>query len=108
MDLHTEEIKMSQDDAPHEMEEEGAKYVRFLKWMKADDAINLDGGGSTTLWVNGYAEGGIVNHPSDNRKMEQSAAYKSGMDLDNFPASEKWDRSGERPVANVLIVRRKK
>jgi exopolysaccharide biosynthesis protein len=80
----------------------------FLKWMKTDDAINLDGGGSTTLWVNGYAEGGIVNHPSDNRKMEQSAAYKSGMDLDNFPASEKWDRSGERPVANVLIVRKKK
>lgn len=80
----------------------------FLKWMKADDAINLDGGGSTTLWINGYAEGGIVNHPSDNRKMEQSAAYKPGMDLDNFPASEKWDRSGERPVANVLVVRRKK
>ncbi|MGN6165512.1 MAG: phosphodiester glycosidase family protein [Flavisolibacter sp.] len=80
----------------------------FLKWMKADDAINLDGGGSTTLWINGYAEDGIVNHPSDNRKMEQSAAYKPGMDLDNFPASEKWDRSGERPVANVLIVRRKK
>lgn len=84
------------------------ELAAFLKWLKADDAINLDGGGSTTLWIDGYAEGGIVNHPSDNRKMEQSKEYKQGMDLDNFPASEKWDRSGERPVANVLIVKRKK
>jgi exopolysaccharide biosynthesis protein len=80
----------------------------FLKWIKAGDAVNLDGGGSTTLWVRGYAEGGVVNHPSDNRKMEQSKDYKPGMDLDNFPASDKWDRSGERPVANVLLVNRKK
>jgi exopolysaccharide biosynthesis protein len=84
------------------------ELASFLKWLKADDAINLDGGGSTTLWIRGYAEGGIVNHPSDNRKMELSKDYKPGMDLDNFPASEKWDRSGERPVANVILVSRKK
>ncbi|MGZ3917787.1 MAG: phosphodiester glycosidase family protein [Flavisolibacter sp.] len=83
------------------------ELAAFLKWMRADDAINLDGGGSTTLWIRDYAEGGIVNHPSDNRKMEHEKDYRPGMDLDNFPASEKWDRSGERPVANVLIVTRK-
>lgn len=84
------------------------ELANFLKWMKMSDAVNLDGGGSTTLWISGYAEGGIVNHPSDNRKMEQSKEFKPGMDLDNFPASDKWDRSGERTVANVLLVRAKK
>jgi exopolysaccharide biosynthesis protein len=45
------------------------------------DAINLDGGGSTTMVVHGE----VVNHPSDNRK---------------------FDPAGERPVANAVIVTR--
>ena len=45
------------------------------------DAINLDGGGSTTMVVHGE----VVNHPSDNRK---------------------FDPAGERPVANAIIVTR--
>lgn len=45
------------------------------------DAINLDGGGSTTMVVRGE----VVNHPSDNRK---------------------FDPAGERPVANVILVTR--
>lgn len=40
------------------------------------DAINLDGGGSTTMWIRNK---GIVNQPSD--------------------------KNGERPVANALIIR---
>lgn len=44
------------------------------------DAINLDGGGSTTMVV----RGAIVNHPSDNKQ---------------------FDALGERPVANAIIVR---
>lgn len=84
------------------------ELAAFLKWIKAEDAVNLDGGGSTTMWVRGFSDGGIVNHPSDNPKMMQSKDFKPGMDLDNFPASEKWDREGERPVANVLIVRKRK
>ena len=44
------------------------------------DAVNLDGGGSTTMVV----RGAVVNHPSDNRR---------------------FDSAGERPVANVIIVR---
>ena len=42
------------------------------------DAINLDGGGSTTLWLKGK---GIVNFPSD--------------------------ETGERPVANVFLIMEK-
>jgi exopolysaccharide biosynthesis protein len=80
----------------------------FLKWIEAKDAINLDGGGSTTMWINGHPDGGIINHPSDNKKMEQSKAYKPGMDLDNLAADEKkWDHGGERKVANVLLVNEK-
>ncbi|MBR6423602.1 MAG: phosphodiester glycosidase family protein [Bacteroidales bacterium] len=44
------------------------------------DAINLDGGGSTTMVVRGV----VVNHPSDNKR---------------------FDALGERPVANAIIVR---
>ena len=40
------------------------------------DAINLDGGGSTTMWVK---DKGIVNYPSD--------------------------KKGERPVANVILIK---
>ena len=39
------------------------------------DAINLDGGGSTTMWIKGK---GVINFPSD--------------------------ASGERPVSNVLLI----
>ena len=47
------------------------------------DAINLDGGGSTTLWMKGAKDGGILNHPSDNRK---------------------FDHKGERRVSNIIYV----
>jgi hypothetical protein len=84
-----------------------SELTRFLKWMKLPEAINLDGGGSTTLWVKNYPYGGIVNHPSDNRKWVHSDAYKAGMDLDNLPADTgKWDHAGERPVANVILITR--
>lgn len=56
-------------------------------------AVNLDGGGSSTLWLNPATNGtaslsytGVLNHPSDN---------------------EKFDRQGERHVDNSIIVLRK-
>jgi hypothetical protein len=80
----------------------------LMHWLKMDDAINLDGGGSTTLWVKNFPYGGVVNHPSDNRKWMHSDAYKPGMDLDNMPAdASKWDHTGERAVANVILIERK-
>ena len=45
------------------------------------EAINLDGGGSSTLWS---VDSGVVNHPYDNKQ---------------------FDHAGERVVPNVLIVK---
>lgn len=85
------------------------ELARLLKWLGANDAVNLDGGGSTTLWVSGFPDGGVINHPSDNNVLKNSKDYKPGTDLDNLAADvTKWDHSGERRVANVLLVNEKK
>jgi len=59
------------------------ELTKLMRWLNARDAINLDGGGSTTLWLNNYGENGVVNFPSDNRK---------------------WDHEGQRKVANVVLL----
>lgn len=44
--------------------------------LKCQDAINLDGGGSTSLWVKGV---GVLNHPSDEggeRKVVNAIVWK--------------------------------
>lgn len=56
---------------------------KTLLWLGCKDAINLDGGGSTTLWVKGQPNDGIVNHPSDNGR---------------------FDHHGERAVSNCILV----
>jgi len=48
---------------------------KYLQSIGCVYAINLDGGGSTTMWINGK---GIVNCPSD--------------------------KSGERPVSNAILI----
>jgi exopolysaccharide biosynthesis protein len=48
---------------------------KFLQDIGCVDAINLDGGGSTTMWVKGK---NVVNSPSD--------------------------KTGERPVSDALII----
>ena len=53
----------------------------ILQALGCRDALNLDGGGSTTLWLAGR---GVVNHPCDNRK---------------------YDHAGERAVANAVLLR---
>jgi exopolysaccharide biosynthesis protein len=60
------------------------ELTHIIKWLKAKDGINMDGGGSTTMWVNNQPGNGVVNYPSDNKK---------------------WDHYGERKVANVIIVK---
>jgi len=62
------------------------ELAKIMKWLGCTSAINLDGGGSTTLWVHGYGENGVVNYPSDNKK---------------------WDHEGERKVANVIFIKAK-
>lgn len=54
------------------------------KILGAEDAINLDGGGSTTLWLKGAPENGVLNYPSDNKR---------------------FDHKGERSVSNIFYVK---
>lgn len=42
-----------------------AEFAALLIELGAVDAVNLDGGGSTTLFVEGCSVTGNVNHPSD-------------------------------------------
>jgi len=57
---------------------------KLMRWLGCASAINFDGGGSTTLWVNGMPDHGVINYPSDNKK---------------------WDHEGQRRVANVILVK---
>ncbi len=58
------------------------ELTKIMRWLGCVSAINLDGGGSTTLWVKDR----VINYPSDNKK---------------------WDHEGERKVANVVILKKK-
>jgi len=62
------------------------ELTKIMRWLGCTDAINFDGGGSTTLWVNGFPHDGVVNFPTDNKK---------------------WDHEGQRKVANVILVKKK-
>jgi exopolysaccharide biosynthesis protein len=62
------------------------ELTKLMRWLGCTSAINLDGGGSTTLWVANFGGNGVVNFPSDNKK---------------------WDHEGERKVANVILLQPK-
>ena len=51
------------------------------KMFGLKDALNLDGGGSSTLWT---APGGVISHPYDNKR---------------------FDHYGQRSVPNIVVVR---
>lgn len=55
----------------------------IMKWLGCIEAVNLDGGGSTTLYLQNATENGIINHPSDNKI---------------------FDHFGQRKVANAIIL----
>jgi exopolysaccharide biosynthesis protein len=56
-----------------------AELQQIMAALGCRDAVNLDGGGSTTMVV----RGAVVNHPSDNGQ---------------------FDADGERPVANAIVI----
>ena len=56
------------------------------RMLGCKDAINLDGGGSTTMYVKGQPFEGVVNFPCDNKQ---------------------FDHYGERSVSNVLMILKK-
>lgn len=41
------------------------EMASVCQWLGLDIAANLDGGGSTTMYIQGQPDNGIVNHPSD-------------------------------------------
>ena len=55
------------------------EITKLCRWLGLTDAMNLDGGGSSTMWSR---ELGVVNHPCDNKK---------------------FDHEGERKVLNTII-----
>lgn len=57
--------------------------VKLARWMGMKTALNLDGGGSSTLWTRRV---GIVNCPTDNHR---------------------FDHEGERKVSNIVYLRRR-
>lgn len=56
---------------------------RIMRWLGCTEAINLDGGGSSTMYVHNRPHDGVVNYPSDNRN---------------------YDHEGQRPVSNAIVV----
>lgn len=57
------------------------ELAQWMAWLGCDDALNLDGGGSTALWVRGEPFGGVVNHPSDNRRADHAGERRVGTAL---------------------------
>ena len=55
----------------------------LMKELGCSEAMNFDGGGSTTMYIKGKTENGVVNYPSDNKK---------------------FDHEGERKVSNAIVV----
>lgn len=58
--------------------EETTAIARYLNLV---DALNLDGGGSSTVWTK---QGGVLNHPNDNGR---------------------WDHAGCRKVPNIVVAK---
>lgn len=63
-----------------------AEFAQLFKALKCVSALNFDGGGSTTMWVSGEPENGVISHPTDNKK---------------------YDHFGERKVANAILIMRR-
>lgn len=59
------------------------ELTKTLKWLGCTDVLNMDGGGSTTLYLHDWPNNGIVNYPIDNGR---------------------FDHKGERGVSNAILV----
>ncbi len=59
------------------------ELAHLLRVLGGKDALNLDGGGSTTLWLSGAPDNGVVNYPCDNKR---------------------FDHAGERGVPNIIYI----
>lgn len=59
------------------------ELTNLLRWYGCQDGMNLDGGGSTTMYIYDQPHNGVVNYPSDNQK---------------------FDHEGERKVSNIIYI----
>ena len=59
------------------------ELTKTLRWLGCTDVLNMDGGGSTTLYLKNWPNNGIVNYPIDNGR---------------------FDHRGERGVSNAILV----
>lgn len=59
------------------------ELIQTMRWLGCTEALNMDGGGSTTMVVRGTQWNGVVNYPSDNYR---------------------FDHHGERAVSNAILV----
>lgn len=62
---------------------------RTLRALGALNAINMDGGGSTALWIRDEPRNGIVNTPSDGS--ERSVADAIAVSIAGLPTPLTWD-----------------
>ncbi len=61
-----------------------AELTKICEWLGLSDAINLDGGSSSTMWS---AKEGVINYPCRNKK---------------------FDHAGERRVSSIISVKSRK
>jgi exopolysaccharide biosynthesis protein len=57
----------------------------ITRYFRPRSALNLDGGGSTTMWISGANVNGVVNYPSDNKK---------------------FDHYGQRPAESFILIQK--
>ncbi len=74
--------------------------ANLLRDLGAWDAINLDGGGSSALFVRG--EGGVVNRPSDGR--ERVVCCHMGLKIDGNAAWWRAERVGQAPAEDAAAA----
>ncbi|MGQ9620491.1 MAG: phosphodiester glycosidase family protein, partial [Bacteroidales bacterium] len=60
------------------------QLASLMLFLRCKDAVNLDGGGSTTMWIRGKPYNGVVNMLCDNKI---------------------FDHQGERAVSNIIAVK---
>ncbi|MNK12644.1 hypothetical protein D3C87_307180 [compost metagenome] len=60
-----------------------SELQQTMRWLGCVTALNLDGGGSSAMYIKGEPEQGVVSYPADNKK---------------------YDHAGEREVANTILI----
>lgn len=61
------------------------ELIDVMRWLGCRDAINLDGGGSTTMYMQGQPWQGVLNYPTDNGR---------------------FDHLGQRGVSNCVLLQK--